>query len=195
MRIRGLSLLLVAPALMAQSQPTFYAAFQDGQEAERQEHWAAAIAAYSRAIALRPASAARVIIYGNNLLTGYYPYTRLARCELELGHAQAAGAWLERAAAQGEPLAERTSLRARLEQLRPEPTPGEAPPRRPAGGTPGPDPGRRRGSTPAGDPGHRGSTAPIHGAAAARGPHSSNPGPPASTGCPQRAGWSPPGGA
>ena len=128
MRIRDLSLLLVATALVAQSQPTFYAAFQDGQEAERHEHWAAAIAAYSRAIALRPASAARVIIYGNNLLTGYYPYTRLARCELELGHGKAAGAWLERAAAQGEPLPERTSLRARLERLRPEPTPVVAPP-------------------------------------------------------------------
>lgn len=128
MRIRDLSLLLVAPALVAQSQPTFYAAFQDGQEAERQEHWAAAIAAYSRAIALRPVSAARVIIYGNNLLTGYYPYTRLARCELELGHAKAAGAWLDRAAAQGEPLPERTSLRTRLERLRPNPSPVVAPP-------------------------------------------------------------------
>lgn len=117
MRHRLLALPLLAAPLLAQSQPTFYAAFQDGQDAEQRGDWVAAAAAYRRAILLRPQPAARVIIYGNNLLTRYYPYVRLARCELELGRREAAEAALAQAAAHGEPAQEREPLHRRLKAL------------------------------------------------------------------------------
>ena len=114
MRPGSLLGLMLTPALLAQSQPTFYAAYQDGLDAEHRGAWSAAAAAYRRAIELRPASAGRVVIYGNNLLLRYYPYTRLAHCELELGHRDMATALLAQAAAQGEPAPEREDLLRRL---------------------------------------------------------------------------------
>ncbi|GLH70764.1 hypothetical protein GETHPA_22970 [Geothrix rubra] len=136
--------LLVGPALLAQAQPTFYAAYQDGLDAERRGDWAAASAAYHRAIELRPASAGRVVIYGNNLLLHYYPYTRRARCELELGHRDPAATLLAQAAAKGEPAPEREDLLRRLAQATARP----APP--PAGATaPGPGQAPPPGPTPA----------------------------------------------
>lgn len=107
----GLSLgLMIAPALLAQSQPTFYAAYQDGLDAERQGQWSVAAADFRRAIELRPASAARVIIYGNNLLKDYSPHTHLARCLLGLGEWDAAQAALADAARYAEPRAEREAI-------------------------------------------------------------------------------------
>jgi len=100
----------LAPFLMAQAQSTFYAAYQDGLDAERQGQWKAAAAAYRRAIELRPASAARVVIYGNNLLNNYSPYTHLARCLLESGDLEGAQAALGKAAHHGEPKGERDAL-------------------------------------------------------------------------------------
>ncbi|HEX9010672.1 MAG TPA: protein kinase [Holophagaceae bacterium] len=119
--------LLAGPALLAQAQPTFYAAYQDGLDAERRGDWTAASAAYRRAIELRPAPAGRVVIYGNNLLLHYYPYTRRARCELELGHRDAAGALLAQAAAKEEPALERESLLRHLEETAARPVPSPAP--------------------------------------------------------------------
>lgn len=102
--------LLATPTLLAQSQPTFYAAYQDGLEAEHQGHWRAALAAFDRAVALRPEPAARVITYGNNLLLNYAPYSHQARCHLELGELEAARAALSRAAVHAEPRGERERL-------------------------------------------------------------------------------------
>ena len=110
--------LWMAPMLVAQSQPTFYAAYQDGLDAERQERWSAASAAFRRAIELRPASASRVVIYGNNLLKDYAPYTHLAHCLVELGEAEAAQSILGRAAHYGEPAAERETVTQAISQLR-----------------------------------------------------------------------------
>ncbi len=128
MRGRTLLALGAAPLLLAQSQPTFYAAWEDGQEAERQGQWRAALAAYQRAAALRPVPAAQVIIYGNNLLKGYYPYTRMARCHLELGELEAAEAQLARAEGQGEPHREREALARRLREARAARQPAAPPP-------------------------------------------------------------------
>ncbi len=50
-------LLLAAPVLAAQSQPTFYAAYEDGLEFEKAGRWREALAAYQRAIALAGNSA------------------------------------------------------------------------------------------------------------------------------------------
>lgn len=116
-----------ASLLFAQTQPTFYAAWEDGREAERQGQWRLALGAYQRAASLRPASAARVLIYGNNLLMGYFPYTRMARCQLELGDPEAAGILLTKAEAQGEPPKERELLASRVKELRAARVPKEAP--------------------------------------------------------------------
>jgi tRNA A-37 threonylcarbamoyl transferase component Bud32 len=126
----GFSLgLVVAPALLAQSQPTFYAAYQDGLDAERQRQWRVAAADFHRAIELRPASAARVIIYGNNLLKDYSPHTHLARCLLELGEPEASRAALAEAARYAEPRAEREALAEALSR-RTQPRPGPEEPAR-----------------------------------------------------------------
>jgi hypothetical protein len=62
-----------------------------------------------------------VIIYGNNLLEGYYPYSQLARCQVELGRPEAAEAWLARAEIRGEPAAVREPVARRLARLKPKP--------------------------------------------------------------------------
>ncbi|GLH74392.1 hypothetical protein GETHLI_28940 [Geothrix limicola] len=126
---RRFPLLLIAPLLAAQSQPTFYAAYQDGLDAERSGQWATAAAAYRRAIELRPASAARIVIYGNNLLKDYTPHTHLARCLLESGDLEGAQAALGRAAQFGEPAAERETLAQALirRKIQAPPAPKEVP--------------------------------------------------------------------
>lgn len=118
--------LLAAPLLLAQAQSTFYSAYQDGLEAERQGLWGEAAAAYRRALVLRPGPAARVVTYGNNLLFNYYPRTRLARCLLEQRDLEGAETELHKAL--GEPPAEREALthriqEARAKSLRPAPVP------------------------------------------------------------------------
>lgn len=104
--------------LMAQTQSTFYAAFEDGREAERQGQWRSALSAYHRAVALRPVSAGQAIIYGNNLLKDYYPYTRMARCHLELKEWEAAEAQLAKAVAMHEAQSEINDLARRLREAR-----------------------------------------------------------------------------
>src|ERR1035438_1293213 len=118
--------LWVAPLLAAQTQPTFYAAYLDGLDAERLDQWSAAAGAYRRAIELRPASATQVLIYGNNLLKDYAPYTHLARCLLELGDIEAAQSALGKAAHFGEPRIEREAIaRAISRRALPAPSPKE----------------------------------------------------------------------
>ena len=114
--------------LAAQTQTTFYAAFADGQEAARQGQWRAACGALERAVQLRPAPAARVIIYGNNLLANYYPYSLLARCHLELGEMDQAADWLRQAEAQGEPASVREPIARRMLSRHVEPVPSAQPP-------------------------------------------------------------------
>jgi hypothetical protein len=150
----GTALLLPALILL-QAQPTFYEAWEDARDAERSGHFDAALASYRRAAQLRPRPAASVIIYGNNLLQHYYPYTRITRCCLELNQWDGAEQALGQAEAQGEPLAERQALSARLREARsriaahpaqaPAPVPSPAPvPGHPApvSGHPEPVPGR-----------------------------------------------------
>lgn len=109
---------MLAPALTAQSQPTFYSAWEDGREAERQGQWRAALGAYQRAVALHPAPAAQVLIYGNNLLRDYFPYTRMARCHLELGEIERAESWLAQAEHFKEPTQGRQELAKRIADLK-----------------------------------------------------------------------------
>jgi hypothetical protein len=113
--MRLLPVLLAAP-LLAQQQPTFHAAWQDGLLAEHAGRWAEAAACFRRALELRPAPSARIIIYGNNLLLGYFPRTRLARCLVELGDLDGADAELKQA--EGEPVGEREALARRIRDLR-----------------------------------------------------------------------------
>lgn len=121
---------LIAVPLLAQQQPTFYSAWQDGLNAEHAGRWAEATAAYRRALALRPAPAPRIVIYGNNLLLRYYPRTRLARCLVELGDLDGAEAELQKAG--HEPAGEREALARRIQGLRPQnhPNPNPVPPER-----------------------------------------------------------------
>ena len=129
--------------LLAQGQPTFYAAYEDGLEHEKAGHWREALAAYQRAIALRPRPAAKVVIYGNNLLLDYYPYARAARCQLELGQPEAARSLLIRSEGAGEPESFRTGLQARLPipKAPAAPTPpAPAPPTPPSPPTADPEP-------------------------------------------------------
>ena len=124
--MRCLAALMALP-LLAQSQPTFYEAFEDGQGLEQKGEWRAALAAYQRAAALRPVSAKEVVIYGNNLLQNYSPYTRMARCHLELGELEAAGAQLRQAQVQHEPAKEMADLQRRLAEAKAAQAPIEAP--------------------------------------------------------------------
>ena len=120
--------LLSLPALMAQSQATFYAAYQDGLEAEGRKDWHAAAQDYQRAIELHPTSASVAIIYGNNLLKEYFPYAHLARCQVELGQLDAARVNLARSESHHEPLAVRDGLLARLGEAQAKTVPVLPPP-------------------------------------------------------------------
>jgi tRNA A-37 threonylcarbamoyl transferase component Bud32 len=120
---------LAALTLAAQTQPTFYAAYEDGLEAYGQGQWRQAAAAFLRAKALRPEPAARVIIYGNNLLKEYYPYSHLARCYVELGEVEPAAAMLREAEARGEPAGLREPLARRLTRSEASPAKAASAPR------------------------------------------------------------------
>lgn len=125
---------MVMPALVAQEQATFYAAYQDGLEAEQAGRWREAVGAFRRAVVLRPRPAERVFTYGNNLLTGYHPRLHLARCLVELGDLDGASAQLT--LAQEEPAAQREALALQIRNLRPTVTPLPEPPPAPPEPTP-----------------------------------------------------------
>lgn len=134
--------LLAAMSLSAQEQATFYAAYQDGLDAERAGRWHEAAAAFRRALALRPQPADRVFTYGNNLLVDYHPRLHLARCLVEMGELDAATGQLAQAG--GEPPARREALVHRIQDLRakaalkPKPTLPDPLPPLPATGNPVP---------------------------------------------------------
>ena len=90
------------PAL-AQGQATFYSAFEDGLDAEKQGRWRPALQAFQRAAELHPTPAAAVFTYGNNRLHAYYPYAHMARCALELGDRNAAISHLKQSEAGANP--------------------------------------------------------------------------------------------
>lgn len=108
-------LALAALPLVAQQQPTFHGAYADAQAAAAQGDWHKALESYQRAVALHPKPAARVIIYGNNLLLNYYPYSQILRCHLELGQLEAARQALT-LAQQQEPESQWHALADRLER-------------------------------------------------------------------------------
>lgn len=116
MRWLGGSLVLAATALLAQGQATFYAAYQDGLDAEQAGRWHEAAAAFRRALALRAQPADRVFTYGNNLLRDYYPRLHLARCLVEMGDLDAAEAQL--ALARSEPALQKETLERRIREAR-----------------------------------------------------------------------------
>lgn len=135
--MRRLVVLATLP-LLAQSQSTFYAAYEDGLEMERAGDWKGAWEAYRRAAALHPAPSRQVLTYGNNLLNNYYPYTRMARCLLELGDPAAAASALAHPQAASEPRKEREELARRIKELQAAATAVPPPPPPPANPSPAP---------------------------------------------------------
>lgn len=109
-----LILVMAVPPGSAQTQVTFYSAFEDGLDAERQGHWKVALLAFQRASELRPQPAAGVFTYGNNRLPNYYPYGHVARCAVELGDWSTAAAYLKTSEAKGEPAALREPVARRV---------------------------------------------------------------------------------
>lgn len=128
MLARVLLSLAAGTALVAQTQSTFYSAYEDALEAMGQGRWREASLALNRAIHLRPRSGGLVQTYGTNLLPDYYPYVRLARCYVELGELDGARRCLVLSERQGEPKVQREALEARLALLS-APPPQPAPPR------------------------------------------------------------------
>lgn len=120
--------LAAGTALVAQTQSTFYSAYEDALEAMGQGRWREASLALNRAIHLRPRSGGLVQTYGTNLLPDYYPYVRLARCYVELGELDGARRCLVLSERQGEPKVQREALEARLALLT-APPPQPAPPK------------------------------------------------------------------
>lgn len=117
--IPGLVFLAVVPPLLAQAQGTFYSAFEDGLDAERQGNWRSALNAFQRASELRPQPTAGVFTYGNNRLVNYYPYVHMARCAAELGDWKGVASLLKESEAKGEPSALREPVAKRMKEAEP----------------------------------------------------------------------------
>lgn len=121
----------ISPVL-AQTQGTFYAAYEDGLDAERQGHWHLALNAFQRASVLRPRPTAGVFTYGNNRLVNYYPYAHMARCAAELGEWNAVISHLKESEAKGEPAALREPIAKRMKEAESKaPRPKEPRPKEP----------------------------------------------------------------
>lgn len=124
--------LMIAAPLAAQNQTTFFQAYEEGQVAQRRGDHATAVAAFRRALELRPQSSARVLTYGTNF-TSYYPQVYLAESLLALGRLNEAALALDAATkSKVEPLYLREKMEARLKEARamkkPEPAPAPAQP-------------------------------------------------------------------
>ncbi len=117
--IPGLVFLTAIPPVLAQTQGTFYAAYEDGLEAERQGRWHTALDSFQRASALRPLPAAGVFTYGNNRLVHYYPYAHMARCAAELGDWKAVASHLKESETRGEPTGLREPIAKRMKEAEP----------------------------------------------------------------------------
>ncbi len=105
----------ISPVL-AQSQGTFYAAYEDGLEAEIHGYWHVALTAFQRASVLRPRPTSGVFTYGNNRLVNYYPYAHMARCAAELGDWKLVTVYLKESEAKGEPTAMRDPILKRMKE-------------------------------------------------------------------------------
>ena len=117
--IPGLTFLAAISPVFAQTQGTFYAAYEDGLDAERQGHWRIALNAFQRASMLRPLPTSGVFTYGNNRLVNYYPYAHMARCAAEVGDWKAVASHLKESEAKGEPTALREPLTERMKEAEP----------------------------------------------------------------------------
>ena len=102
------------PGPLKPAGPGFAEAFAQGREAMDRGQWRIAIGHLERAVRTRPAPAASVRLHGYPPVTGYYPYTLLARCHLELGETVAAAALLRLGEARGEPATVREPVERRL---------------------------------------------------------------------------------
>ncbi|MBL0210517.1 MAG: protein kinase [Holophagaceae bacterium] len=130
--------ILFAAPLAAQNQTTFFQAYEEGQAAQRRGDHAVAVAAFRRALELRPQSSARLLTY-SNVFISYYPQVYLAESLLALGKLDEAAQALDASArSKVEPLYLREKVEKRLKELRaakkPEPVP--KPPQTPPVATP-----------------------------------------------------------
>lgn len=108
-----------ASVLMAQSQATWFAAYEDGLALQAKGQHAAALAAFQRAAALRPQPGNRVLTYGMNFLENYHPWLRIAQCALATGQLEVGQEALARSAQFAkEPAAERDRLQQKLLALK-----------------------------------------------------------------------------
>ena len=71
--------------MSSQTWGTFYSAYQDGLDAQKEGDDAKALAAFQAASQLRPTPGDRVRTYGLNFLEPYHPYLHLAEAALALG--------------------------------------------------------------------------------------------------------------
>ncbi len=122
-----------ALALPAQSQSTWYDAYEAGLAFQAKGQHAAAIGAFQRATALKPQPGTRVLTYGLNFMDTYYPWLKLAQSALASNQLDLAEEALKKSTQFGkEPAAEREALVQRLASLRaaskPAPTPAPAQP-------------------------------------------------------------------
>ena len=102
----------------------WFDAYARGLEALRQRQGAPAVAAFERAIRLRPEPGLNLITYGTNRLDRYHPYLRLAEAHLLAGEPAKAKEALARSAARGkEPADERARLLSRADDALATPPP------------------------------------------------------------------------
>ncbi|MDE3244718.1 MAG: hypothetical protein KGN80_01430, partial [Acidobacteriota bacterium] len=118
LRVGCAAAILAMVPLAAQNQTTFFQAYEEGQAAQRRGDHAFAVAAFRRALELRPQSSARLLTYGNNF-TSYYPQVYLAESLLALGKLDEAAQALEASArSKVEPPYLREKAEQRLKELR-----------------------------------------------------------------------------
>lgn len=124
----------LAGPLAAQSQATWYAAYEDGLGFQAKGKSAAALAAFQRAAELRPQPGNRVLTYGMNFLDAYHPWLKIAQCAMAVKDLDTAEEALKRSTSYGkEPAAERQALQQKLAALRaPAPVVAPAPTQVPA---------------------------------------------------------------
>jgi hypothetical protein len=134
LRVGCVVAMLLAMPLGAQNQTTFGQAYEEGLGAQKRGDHAFAVTAFRRALELHPQSSARLLTYGNNIIS-YYPQVYLAESLLALGKLDEAAQALDASAkSKVEPTSLREKAEQRLKDLRaarkpvPAPTPTQASP-------------------------------------------------------------------
>jgi hypothetical protein len=113
LRAAGAITLLLVP--VAARGEEWHEAYHAGVQALARGNAEAAVAALTRAVALRPEPGRNVLTYGTNVVPRYFPYLRLAEACLALGRLEQAQEALAASAGwQREPADERQKLEARL---------------------------------------------------------------------------------